>query len=229
MSYNTSMQNTNRNFIIIFAMALVVGAAAFLLYRSYAAPLIGGANQVATATTTGQTATTGAVNGASLEAISTAQDAVIKARAQKNAGDYKGAIATLTAALKITPGDVVAYYNLGDLYMNFAKDYVKAEAAYKAVIATDPHYLDAYRHLLELYTTTSYKPSNTAAVDVVAAALKANPNAYDLQLLLARWYRDTHNYAAAKAEYQLAIDNAKRQNLATVSVQIEAELKALPQ
>ena len=176
-----------------------------------------------------QAGATPSVGGTNLVIISNTQDAVIKARTQKNAGNYAGAIATLTAALKLAPGDVVVNNNLGDLYMNWAKDYVKAEASYKKVIATDSRYLDAYRHLFDLYTTTSYKPSNTAAADIVAKALVALPNAYDLQVMLARWYRDTRNYAQAKVTYQAAIDNAQRQNLTKVAADIQAELAALPQ
>lgn len=222
------MQLTNKTTLLIAAFVILVALGAYLMYRSQNILSLTPFGQTATTTTSGATSTVAARSG-DIQILTTAQAYVMQARDQKNAGNYAGAIATLNKALVIDPKDVVVNNNLGDLYMFFAKDYVQAEAAYKRVLASDPKYLDAYRHLLDLYTTTSYKPTNTAAADIVAAALKVSPNAYDLQVVLARWYRDTHNYAQAKAEYQLALDNAKRQNLTTAAAQIEAELKALPQ
>jgi tetratricopeptide (TPR) repeat protein len=157
------------------------------------------------------------------------QKLIAEARTFKTAGNYDAAIAKLNAAIEIFPGNVVAHNNLADIYMNFKKDYAKAELNYKKVIESDPKQLDAYRNLLELYTLTPYRPTPNAHVDIVARALKSIPGAYDLQLMLARYYRDTGNIAAAKVQYQAAIDNAKGQNLLSVAADMQAELNKLPQ
>jgi tetratricopeptide (TPR) repeat protein len=158
----------------------------------------------------------------------TLQSLITEARVQKNAGNYAGAIATLNKAAALSPNDVVVNNNLGDIYMNFARDYPKAEASYKKVIAADSHYLDSYRHLFELYTTTSYKPTNTAAADIVAKALIALPTAYDLQVALARYYKNIGDVANARVQYEAAVANAKGQNLTTIAADIQAELNQLP-
>lgn len=99
---------------------------------------------------------------------------------RKIAGDYIGAaeawnfVATNQSSLSY-----IAYGNLGDLYMNFLKNYPKAEANYKAAIALQPTFIDYYRDLFTLYTSF-YKTNTSAAADIVAQGLTANPNNPDL-------------------------------------------------
>src|ERR1041385_7617776 len=74
-----------------------------------------------------------------------------KATAFKNTGDYANAIKTLQFISYTWPQNPVSNNNLGDIYMNYLKDYPKAETAYLnqiKVVATD---LNAYRTLFELY------------------------------------------------------------------------------
>jgi len=99
---------------------------------------------------------------------------------RKIAGDYQGAAEAwnYVAAFKSNV-QYIAYGNLGDLYMNFVKDYPKAEANYKAAIALNPQFIDYYRDLFTLYSSF-YKTNTTAAADIVAQGLKANPNNPDL-------------------------------------------------
>jgi hypothetical protein len=100
---------------------------------------------------------------------------------RKIAGDYAGAIAAwnYVAAAGSNAVNYIAYGNLGDLYMNFDVNYPKAEASYKAAIAINPKVIDYYRNLYTLYTSF-YKTGTSAAADIVAQGLKANPNNPDL-------------------------------------------------
>ena len=100
---------------------------------------------------------------------------------RKEAGDYAGAIAAWNYVAVAGPDTVnfIAYGDLGDLYMNFDTNYPKAEASYLAAIKLKPSYIDYYRDLFTLYRSF-YKTNTTAAADIVAQGLKANPNNPDL-------------------------------------------------
>lgn len=227
LRYNTRMIKRIKSFWVL-AAAVVLGFALVMFYPSHtAAP----GN---TATSTPQSATTTEANPAEVQKILSSLDLkgmIDRARALKNAGDYDGAIAALTQATSVYPNDVIAYNNLGDLYMNFKKDYPKAELNYKKVIANDATQLNAYRTLLQLYTIPDYHylPKASAPADIVAAGIRAVPKAYDLQLVLARYYRDMGKTAEARAQYQAAIDNAKGQGLTKQAADMQVEMDALPQ
>lgn len=105
---------------------------------------------------------------------------------RKMAGDYVGAIeaynyVATTGAVTI---NYIAYGNLGDVYMNYVKDYPKAELNYKKAIAIRPEVIDYYKNLYVLYTGF-YKVNTSAAADIVKEGLKANPNNPDLLRLQA--------------------------------------------
>lgn len=106
---------------------------------------------------------------------------------RKIAGDYAGAAAAWQYVADAGPANIkyIAYGNLGDLYMNFLKNYPKAEANYKAAIHIKPDFIDYYRSLFTLYRSF-YKTNTTAAADIVAQGLKANPNNADLLQLQAQ-------------------------------------------
>lgn len=229
LRYNTPMTNTNKSVWVLIG-AIILGFALMMLYRSHTAGPVSGE-----ATTTSQsTATTTQANPADVQKILSSLDLkgmIDRARTLKAAGNYDGAIAVLNQAASVYPNDIIAYNNLGDLYMNFKKDYVKAELNYKKVIANDATQINAYRSLLQLYTIADYHyaPTPTAAADIVAAGIRAVPKAYDLQLVLARYYRDAGKTAQARVQYQAAIDNAKAQGLTAAATDMQAELQALPQ
>ncbi len=96
---------------------------------------------------------------------------------RKMAGDYQGAADAWSYVAQTGPTSVnyIAYGNLGDLYMNFLKNYPKAEANFKAAIAIKPGAVDYYRALFSLYTDYGYKSGTSAAADIVVQGLKANP------------------------------------------------------
>jgi len=95
---------------------------------------------------------------------------------QKAAGDYQGANDSWSYVTKIYPQSTVAFDNLGDLYMNFTKDYPKAEANFKASLNVNPSNIHAYQQLFSLYTLYGYKADTSAAADLLVQGLKANPN-----------------------------------------------------
>ena len=59
-------------------------------------------------------------------------------------GDYEGAIADYTKAIKINPYDQDAYYNRGNVKKDELKDYEGAIADYTKAIEIVPKYLEAY-------------------------------------------------------------------------------------
>jgi tetratricopeptide (TPR) repeat protein len=97
----------------------------------------------------------------------------------KIAGDYPGAIAVWTYLTEVTPTNYVPYADLGDLYQNFDVNYPKAEANYLQAIKLNPQDINTYSNLFTLYRY-QYKTNTTAAADIVAQGLKANPNNPDL-------------------------------------------------
>jgi tetratricopeptide (TPR) repeat protein len=72
------------------------------------------------------------------------------------------------------------YYNLGDLYQNFFKDYPKAEGYYRNAIKYGPKNIQAYMSLYTLYHY-QYKIGTGADKAILEEGLKNNPN--DAQLL----------------------------------------------
>ncbi len=91
------------------------------------------------------------------------------------AGDYKGAEAAWTYAGVLYPKSSVPFDNLGWLYLDFIKDYPKAETNFLRAIANDAHDINAYEQLFSLYTMYGYVPRANAAADLVERGLKANP------------------------------------------------------
>ena len=106
---------------------------------------------------------------------------------RKMAGDYVGAEQAWSYVAAAAPKSIsyIAYGNLGDLHQNFLKDYPKAEAEYKQAIALNPTVVFYYRDLYTLYRY-QYKTDTSAAADILAQGLKANPGNQDLLTLQAQ-------------------------------------------
>lgn len=141
---------------------------------------------------------------------------------RKLAGDFTGAETDWKFVMQASPQNTAAFWNLGDLYMNFLKNYPKAESAFKSVISIDPASSDAYRQLYQLYTDF-YKQGTGAAEGILKQGVAANPDSVDLQVMLARYYKSQGRTADAKAQYDAAIANATRQNQTSLAAQIKAE------
>ncbi|HTR18435.1 MAG TPA: hypothetical protein VMH91_00425 [Candidatus Paceibacterota bacterium] len=142
---------------------------------------------------------------------------------REETGDYAGAAAAWNYVIALYPNKSSGYYNLGDLYLNYVRDYPKAEANYLLALKYAPQDTSIYVDLFTLYTTTSYKPTATSAEDILKQGITANPKAVNLQVLLARYYRTLGRSADASAEYNAAIQNAQSQGQASLAQQIQAE------
>ena len=143
--------------------------------------------------------------------------------ARKDAGDYVGAASAWNYVSALDPSNVVSFNNLGDLYMSYLHEYPKAVASYMQEIRNNPHGLDAYKNIFQIYTTTAYTGSATAAADILKQGIAANPKAVDLQVILARYYKAHGDRADAQATYLAAISNAQSQGKSSLVTQLQAE------
>jgi tetratricopeptide (TPR) repeat protein len=107
----------------------------------------------------------------------------------KIGGDYEHARIAWEFITEVAPGSVSQYFNLGDLYMNYLKDYPKAESNYKKVIDLRPGVIDVYQNLYYLYLN-SYKTDTSAARDILELGLKNNPGNPTLTTLLAEYNKN---------------------------------------
>lgn len=121
------------------------------------------------------------------------------------------------------PTNQASFNNLGDLYMNYLKDYPKAEKNWLKAIDNKANDPGVYANLFSLYTNTSYKPTNSAAEDILKKGIAANPHATNLQYDLAMYYRKLGRTADAQAMFQAAIANAQSQGQTELAAQIKAE------
>jgi tetratricopeptide (TPR) repeat protein len=104
---------------------------------------------------------------------------------RKIGGDYQGAAEAWRYVAAIYPNSTVPLDNLAGLYMDFIKNYPKAEANLKASISLDAHDIHAYEMLVELYTTYGYK-SKADALVLIRQGLVQNPNNATLTQLKAQ-------------------------------------------
>ena len=91
----------------------------------------------------------------------------------KQGGDYQGAVAAWSFVAQALPTNVTAHFNLGDLYLNFLKDYPKAEKSFIIVTEQNPRIVDAYVNLFYLYH--DFTKNDAKAASILAQGLKANP------------------------------------------------------
>lgn len=89
--------------------------------------------------------------------------------------DYLGAEVAWSYAATIYPKSTIPFDNLGWLYLDFIKDYPKAETNFLRAIGNDTHDINAYEQLFSLYTIYGYKKETSAAADIVERGLSANP------------------------------------------------------
>ena len=141
---------------------------------------------------------------------------------RKMGGDFKGAETAWKFVAKLAPTNPIAYNNLGDLYMNFTKEYVKAESAYLAAIKNDPTAAAPYQALDTMYTNF-YKQNTSAAVDILKKGIAASPDSVDMHVLLARHYRAAGKSDLAKAQYEAAIAAAAKAGQTDAVEQLKSE------
>jgi tetratricopeptide (TPR) repeat protein len=147
----------------------------------------------------------------------------------KQAGDYAAARDAWEYASLLSPGNVVSFTNLGDLYHYYLKEYPKSEQNYRQAIKNDPTYVLSYVGLHELYRY-SYGVLTTKAADILKEGIKANPKNIDLYTTLAAYYKSLNNkidIANARAYYEKALAIAKELKNEQLIALIQAELDAL--
>lgn len=142
---------------------------------------------------------------------------------RKTIGDYEGARDAWEYVKALNPNDVVAWNNLGDLYHFYLKDYKKSEENWKRTIMLNPKYVQGYRGLVELYTY-SMKEKLGEIPALLKEGISKNPDAVDLQVFLARYYKDRGDVALAKKAYGDAIVSAERLNNTTLVATLKADL-----
>ena len=101
-------------------------------------------------------------------------------------GDDKEAERIYLYVASIYPSSTVPFDNLGSLYLDFLKNYAKAEANFKRAIEINPHDISAYQQLFSLYTTYGYRKDTKTAADLTAQGLKDNPDNQTLLQLKAQ-------------------------------------------
>ncbi len=126
---------------------------------------------------------------------------------RKTLGDYAGAALYWEYVSELYPQNSISFGDLGDLYTGFLPNIAKAEANYVIAIKNVPTAVDAYRNLFNLYIS---EKKNAEALALLQKGVKANSNTFDLQLLLARYYRDAGNTTLAKTYYDQAISIAQK-------------------
>ncbi len=141
-------------------------------------------------------------------------------------GDYEGAAQAWSYAAALSPSTGVAYANLGYLYAHYLTDYAKAEANYLKGIANDPRAVNTYRNIFELYVY-SYKQGTSAAEDILKKGIAKLPDALDLKILLARYYRDGGRTAEARTAYDAAIASATAQHNPSLAAELTAEATSI--
>jgi cytochrome c-type biogenesis protein CcmH/NrfG len=140
------------------------------------------------------------------------------------AGNYETARAIWEYGSTVWPTNYVTYNNLGNLFMSYLNDFPRAETNFLKAIEYKRDDTNPYRQLFTIYSETSYKPSNTAAEDILKKAIAAVPRAVDMQVLLARYYAELGRESEAAAMYQAAIANAESQGLTSLAASIRTEM-----
>ena len=141
---------------------------------------------------------------------------------RKEAGDYAGAALDWQYMSALYSDNIVSNANLADVYTNYLHDYPKAAAAYKAAIVNNPKQTYLYQDLFQLYT--NQYPQSTATIEgVLKQGITAVPQATDLMVTLARYYKSTGDMTDAKAEYGVAIASAQSQGQTALVTQIQKE------
>lgn len=140
----------------------------------------------------------------------------------KMGGDYSFAASVWEYLTKVAPVSPTPFYNLGDLYQNSLHDYAKAELAYLQAMKLLPTDTNTYRSLFVMYEN-QYKTNTNAAEEILKKGIAANPKAYDLQVMLARYYKEHGRTAEAASMYEVAAKNAETAGQKDVAAQIRAE------
>ena len=121
-------------------------------------------------------------------------------------GDLKGAVDAYSELLKINPTHNIAHENLASIYVTQGR-YDKAEIEYLTVIATQPHLIDPYLRLADLYLAHMKEKKNVVPA-VLTFGMNQNGKHPALLEKLIQYYFDRELYllAGEQADELLKID-----------------------
>ena len=142
---------------------------------------------------------------------------------RKTIGDYEGASIVWEYVKAVSPNDIVAYNNLGDLYHFYLKDYKKSEENWKKTIALKLDYIQGYSGLVDLYKYSMREKLSEIPV-LLNSGITKNPDSVDLVIMLARYYQDVGDVIETKKAYEQAIATAKRLKNMTLVTTLEQSL-----
>ena len=123
---------------------------------------------------------------------------------KKFIGDYYGARDIYIFAGKTRPLNSLSFGNLGDLYMNFLKDYPNAEIAFKrAVVNAGTDNFSYIRNLIDLYKFWNKRDLEKQTIlEAISKFTKEHP----FLVLMSRWYLQAGDKPNAIVYMQKALD-----------------------
>ncbi len=123
---------------------------------------------------------------------------------KKQVGDYYGARDIYIFAGQIRPLNSLSFGNLGDLYMNFLKDYPSAEIAFKRAVVNVGNENSSYiRNLIDLYNFWGKKDLEK---QTILEAISKFPKEPPFLVLMSRWYLQAGDKTNAIVYMQKALD-----------------------
>ncbi len=143
-------------------------------------------------------------------------------------GDHAGAVEIWEYISATNPTDGTSLHNLGEYYFHNMKEYPKAEGYYRRAIEVAPYLSADYMDLFDMYRYV-YKQDTTAAADILKEGITKLParEAIDVQLALARYYRDAGDKKNAQIYYLRAREEASLAGNMTLVRIIDSEVNAL--
>lgn len=126
---------------------------------------------------------------------------------KKFVGDYKGAEQAWLKANEIRPKNSLSFHALADLYVNFTKEYAKAEPMYRQAIANslgEQFNILYYRNFFYYYRDYLHQPDK--AEEVLLEGIQDNPQSADLVTLLASFYEEKGENSQAIEYYQKSLE-----------------------
>ena len=138
------------------------------------------------------------------------------------AGDTTGAKEAWEYVKVLAPKDGVPYFNLAAMYADNLKEYGAATVEYTKALELSPQNSSGYIALAQIYTD-AYKTDTDLAEKTLVKGIAIIPNAYEIQVSLARFYSARQRNAEAKAMYAKAEASAIAAGRKDVAASIKAE------